>query len=110
MLFICILNHVVHQNMLTFSTFYRKKSKWDNVGLLGGITISCVTPVTGAIPMDPLAASCPTIPQVYQVPLILQQTATVIQKLIQVSYMLGIGFSLFMALKDLFCLNCAAFS
>lgn len=129
-LFICISNHVVHQNLLTFSTFYRKKRKWDqpaaslvsaglavpgafplgNAGLLDGITVPGVTPVTGAHLMNPLEASRPTIPQLYQVPLIPQQTATVIQKLIQVSYPLGIGYSLFIALKDLFCLNFAALS
>ncbi|XP_034207686.1 protein RIK [Prunus dulcis] len=84
-------------------TRQRKKRKWDqpaaalvsaglavpgafplgNVGLLDGITVPGVTPVTGAHLMNPLEASRPTIPQVYQVPLIPQQTATVIQKLIQ---------------------------
>ncbi|XP_021805981.1 protein RIK isoform X1 [Prunus avium] len=84
-------------------TRQRKKRKWDqpaaslvsaglavpgafplgNAGLLGGITVPGVTPVTGAHLMNPFEASCPTIPQVYQVPLIPQQTATVIQKLIQ---------------------------
>ncbi|BFG26545.1 hypothetical protein CerSpe_128190 [Prunus speciosa] len=84
-------------------TRQRKKRKWDqpaaslvsaglavpgafplgNAGLLGGITVPGVTPVTVAHLMNPFEASCPTIPQVYQVPLIPQQTATVIQKLIQ---------------------------
>ncbi|XP_008230877.1 PREDICTED: protein RIK isoform X2 [Prunus mume] len=83
-------------------TRQRKKRKWDqpaaslvsaglavpgafqlgNAGLLGGITVPG-TPVTGAHLINPLEASCPTIPQVYQIPLIPQQTATVIQKLIQ---------------------------
>ncbi|CAL9014276.1 unnamed protein product [Prunus brigantina] len=83
-------------------TRQRKKRKWDqpaaslvsaglavpgafplgNAGLLGGITVPG-TPVTGAHLMNPLEASRPTIPQVYQIPLIPQQTATVIQKLIQ---------------------------
>ncbi|KAL6287748.1 hypothetical protein ACE6H2_012138 [Prunus campanulata] len=84
-------------------TRQRKKRKWDqpaaslvtaglavpgafplgNAGLLGGITVPGVTPVTVAHLMNPFEASCPTIPQVNQVPLIPQQTATVIQKLIQ---------------------------
>ncbi|ONI19034.1 hypothetical protein PRUPE_3G255200 [Prunus persica] len=84
-------------------TRQRKKRKWDqpaaslvsaglavpgafplgNAGLLDGITVPGVTPVTGAHLMNPLEASRPTIPQLYQVPLIPQQTATVIQKLIQ---------------------------
>lgn len=79
-------------------TRQRKKRKWDqpaeslisaglagalpldNVGLLGGITLPGVTPVSGTHFTNPLAASFPTVPQV---PLIPQQTAAVIQKLIQ---------------------------
>ncbi|KAM5581207.1 protein RIK [Rosa sericea] len=82
-------------------TRQRKKRKWDqpaeslvsaglavpgalplgNVGLLGGMTLPGVSPASGAI--NPLAAGFPTVPQAYQVPLIPQQAATVIQKLIQ---------------------------
>lgn len=61
-----------------------------NVGFLGGIAIPGTTPVTGALSMNAIAASYATIPQAYQVPLIPPQTATVIQKLIQVSSLLGI--------------------
>nr|XP_028963690.1 protein RIK [Malus domestica] len=90
-------------------TRQRKKRKWDqpaaslvsaglavpgalpmvNVGFLGGITIPGTTLVTGAVSMNPFVASYATIPQPYQVPLIPPQTATVIQKLIQIQKCTG---------------------
>lgn len=98
----CHCSFVFHHNILTFRCCCRKKRKWDqpaeslisaglagalpldNVGLLGGITLPGVTPVSGTHFINPLAASFPTVPQV---PLIPQQTAAVIQKLIQVRYL-----------------------
>ena len=86
----------------------RKKRKWDqpaeslvsaglavpgalplgNVGLLGGVAVPGVIPVSGAHLINPLAAGFTTVLQPYQVPLIPQQAATVLQKLIQVSYLM----------------------
>ncbi|XP_050380893.1 protein RIK isoform X2 [Argentina anserina] len=84
-------------------TRQRKKRKWDqpaeslvsaglavpgalplgNVGLLGGIGLPGVSPVSSAHLINPLAAGFLAVPQAYQVPLIPQQAATVLQKLIQ---------------------------
>ncbi|KAF3971151.1 hypothetical protein CMV_005227 [Castanea mollissima] len=81
-------------------TRQRKKRKWDqpaesfvSAGIalsgvlplgniaLGGIALPGVTPVSSALLMNPLVASCATIPQVFQASSIQQHTATIVPKL-----------------------------
>ncbi|XP_065633767.1 protein RIK isoform X3 [Quercus suber] len=81
-------------------TRQRKKRKWDQpaesfvsagVALsgvlplgniaLGGIALPGVTPVSSALLMNPLVASCATIPQAFQASSIQQHTATIVPKL-----------------------------
>lgn len=83
-----------------FSTWCRKKRKWDqpadsvvaagvvvsganplgNVGSLAGILLPGAAPISGALLTNPHMASCATIPPVFQVPLVVQNTAVVVPK------------------------------
>lgn len=94
---------------LTFSQCCRKKRKWDQpaesfvsagVALsevlplgniaLGGIALPGVTPVSSALLMNPLVASCAAITQVFQASTIQQHTATIVPKVSQLRYLIWV--------------------
>ncbi|XP_058080270.1 protein RIK isoform X2 [Magnolia sinica] len=80
----------------------RKKRKWDQpaeslisagigfpgvlplgVGNIVGISLPAIAPLSGAVVTNPVAATGASVPQIFQVPTIQQNTATIVQKLNQ---------------------------
>lgn len=99
----------------------RKKRKWDqpaeslvsaglavpgvlpagSLGSLSGSTLPVVSPMPSTVLKNPLAASCVNVPQVIQAPLIQQNPAAALPKLIQVRYPIRVSLKFCVAMFSL---------